>query len=849
MDAVIGVEDLGPVTAPVEIQRTTVAEGPVQASDFAEGVDELLMARASDASDATLVRNQVHALLRACEDGTLHMPVFSGDYVPVVSGTHAAADAAATEADHNHDGAPAFAHGTDIVHSDVLVSSENAGTVVARPAGAGVVIEGLGPRTAQVNDGDAPLATGTHVHASDATPITSLSDAFQHRASIQRIEAYLWCKDGLKLRDLRPDELDALLAHAQTLPPLAPPPGTPVSDALSRDGTDAARGRGVIRAPVVPHHTAVDDDIASVHKRLSSPSAASDVAPPSSTEATSNGVVGRYRESGARSVRDSASRVAADSGVPVSARGIRATCHWKRPEPTLNASQQDADWIIDDEHIAAIARRAAECEADTFASEAIAHDDLAGDEGEHAAPSQPGGDSDSNLTLASKLAFQACSNVCRAAGFALDVQGVLRAGEAALLDRIGEERRFETWVAARSREFQEKGWSEVHSDIIARDALARTVVGESPEQFLIFCAYHLVAAMIKRTCETGRLAIVKLSAAHKDAFGTRTPLAAEPPSVIAYMSRVVREVREFGHVQVAWKPNVSATAERLSMLADKRLKHAASLIPKFSRMRTTYVRDSLLPSSRALARPEHDTTQGSKVLDCNPAFVPRHRAVPTLASEAPLIVPPFDAEPVIRAPALDPSDFDDVGHLAKDDAVPRRIRDILRDRARIEQILHIVAPTYGVLAYADPLPPWTYALVKGNDALQRLVQAVRKDTLSSSPIPESPSARSKSSRHAGDALVAFLRDANTASPSALDLIVKLETDLRPLKRERDRSRTGPSASATAAAAAAVRPTDEWPGSLSDRRDGEDTCEDTCDTTLLWGDASEEFEMGDPENEH
>jgi len=734
-----GAEFVEHVTGPVA-QRAEA--GPVQAVWFrdrqtSEGVSELLHSVQRD-RDSSLVFSQALELFQLCEEGKLHQPLFSGDYTPVIEGSAETDGAALT---------PAV--GSDHVEGDVLLSSATT-TVLSRIAQAapnGVVRTGLGPRSQVANDGDKVIIASGKGATADF--ITNLSECVSGKCprSIEDIEVCLWREFGVRAKDIPPDKFDAFLLKQQSVQCIPP-----------------TKHRRTVESKSAPpeHRPDLQDKPVDVGKlgtivREAVSRLGSRDEPDGRSE-----TLQKYVSVGLRSAKESLSSASEWTGSTARAiysNHIALELH----------HEQSADTVLEESMQIVATHQAEDAASDQFSTDSIAPltDDI------YLAKSiQP------QLAPANRMALSACSALVEQLGFALEEDDVIRCSSAALLDLVTEDAVYEAQVDTHKRRFLDQGKSEVDSDVIARDICSRSLIRSSPDRLVVLGAFHLLEAMVSCTTKSGRLSIKKLHPTHSQHFSTTSPFSAEPPSVVCYTAHVARALASFGDVHVKWTQSASQVAERLAILCKSRKVSRASVLPKLRGLRLTAVPDHLvssIPNKGTAPIPgaqEESVSEYTTVLRAvcdRRTCIPRRQVVVSSTDDVKKNVRHVDA--LAASEPRDDSTPDAV-------RIPSVLKSLLHGEDSVSHMQHVVAPVCNVFMTRDPLPPWAASMLRRDKHLARLVENVRRDSLTTYSAP-SPLSKASAPRLAS--VVEFFTAAMEASPAALDMIKILARQLLPLE--------------------------------------------------------------------
>jgi hypothetical protein len=681
----------------------------------------------------------------------------------------------------------------------------------------------MGPRTPDAKDGCAPLALGSQTRASDVVSVEGMAEGFSHAPWVAEIEGQLWRRNGVRAQDLEPGAFDSIVAELRALPCR--------NEAARESAREASSAEPDSGKHSITRSSETDDDVRIIEKHAAR-AVLSDLS--NQTERVEDlhqatDFIRAYRTAGVNAWKEATLRIGAWSDRPW--RGIRAQ-EIARDTPTL-------DWggpgvgAIDEARVAVISAHREENDVNVDALDTISDDES---ESIYRVL-LPSNDADAHegMTTTGKFAFAACTEVFRRTGFALDLETVRRAGEAATLDCVAEERTFESQVAAHSRRLETTNRSDVEADIIARDICTRRIIKATPDKLLVLCGYHLMAAMVICTTDWGRLCVDKLNTEHKEAFGTRKPFSSEPPSIVAYTARVVSGVRAVDGVAVKWDRSVAAVAARLELIAKKRKLNRAAIMPKLANLKMTVVSQALLPTEAGARQKDRTSSEEERgkpgggvpqLVYATSAFgwAPERTHRPSVLLKAPRFATATVERPV--ATTLSGVRASDA-HVVSP-PIPRQAARIMENAADIVHVLHVVAPVCTVLMYSDPLPRWAASLLQKDKNLARTVDSVRRDSVHKDRLASPLSEVARGEVDARAAVTEFLRRATEASPGAADLVKALCDRLAPLTLKDVRGQT-PHPKGL------LSPTTTPPtmsGSTSKHEDRE----------LLWGDDTDEYDM-------
>ena len=788
---IVGAEYLGDVAAPTAEMGSMhgdvgsghdLVQSRLQNRQMSEELAEVMQARAHS-DDSALIHSQMLDLYTRCEDGTVTKPTYIGDYVPVIKG------------DASQGAVVVSKPGKYYVDGDVLVTQPDGTTALSRVgcgSGKGVRVTGLGPRANIATDGDSALVESTD------PKVTDIVHDFQSccadtPASMQVIEDCLLQKYGARAADIGPDAFARLLSAVQALrstPSYAP--STPSTDRF-----------GVIRGQSTPSLSLeIDLEIDTIKVLVQSATARLAQFSEDFKHGHRDTVVESYRKIGVLTAKAALQR-ASNWQLP-DKRGVHSRV-WDIASETLSASET-ANQIVSESDMDIISAHRAEFGGDDiYATESI-EEDMTGSD-------LP--DSET-LTPSARLALLACTELFQRLGFALDASAVRRSSDAALIDCLADEVSFEARVETHRQRLQMAGKQEVDADIVARDVCARNLIRDSPENMIVFSAFHLMSTMVSCTADTGRLCISKLNHFHRDKFSTKKPFSSESPSIVAYVANVAHTVKTFGDVHIRWRQSTAQVAEKLAFISKTKKLGRSAIIPKLRNLRMAEISPLLVPAM------PFELTSDNHALNAHVQCI-QGAYPPTGAST-------YETHRTRLAHDLHPPKFEVLQLVRKDVRneteelpaadLPRGAMQLIATRDGAAHIQHIVAPVSIVLMCSEPLPPWAASLLRRDRGLARLVEAARKDFQSNKTI------RSPMSLGGHGSVTQFLSHGIAVSAAFVDMIRILAGNLAPIAAPEIRLR--------------MRPLKF--GKVSSTSGQLERSHVKSDAEMMWGDLEEEFDM-------
>lgn len=781
---IVGAEYLGDVAAPITEVGSMYGDvgsgqehvlSRLQDRQMSEELAEVMQARAQS-DDSALIHSQMLELYTLCEDGTVTKPTYTGDYVPVIKG------------DASQGAIVVSRPGEDYVEGDVLVTQPDGTTALSRigcDSGKGVRVTGLGPRAHIATDGDSPL------FRSNDPKVTDIVHDFQSccadtSASMREIEDCLLHKYGARAADIGSDALSRLLSAVHALRSIS-------SSAPSTVSTERS---GVIKVQSTPPPVI---DLATVRVLVESATARLAQFSELFQHGHRDNVVERYRKNGVLTAK--AALLRASNWQLPDKRGVHLRV-WDIASETL----EGANHVVSESDMDIISAHRAEFGGDDiYATESIEDDTADSDLPDSEA-----------LTPSARLALLACTELFQRLGFALDASAVRRSSDAALIDCLADEVSFEARVETHRQRLQMAGKQEVDADIVARDVCARNLIRDSPENMIVFSAFHLMSTMVACTADTGRLCISKLNHFHRDVFSTKKPFSNEAPSIVAYVAHVAHSVKAFGDVTVRWRQSTAQVAEKLALLSKAKKLGRSAIIPKLRNLRMAEISPLLVPdmpfqstSNENVLSTHAPCSQGT----CSPPGPSTYETHRTRLARN-LYPPKFEGSQVVRKDVRFETEASPIADL------PHRAMQLIATRDGAAHIQHIVAPVSIVLMCSEPLPSWAASLLRRDRGLSRLVEAARKDFQSKKTI------RSPMSLGGHGYVTQFLSDGIAVSAAFLELVRILAGNLAPIAAPEIRLR--------------MRPLKF--GKLSSTSGQLERSHVGSDAEMIWGDLEEEFDM-------
>ena len=802
-----GVEDLGAIAPPERSAMQVDKAHPSDAVENAlerplatEALNDLLRERPVEYQDVQLVHSQARSLHDLCQRGRPIVPSRRGDYVPVVEGLREGVEGASL--------LPTFGH--DYVSGDAIVqdvSGDETELVRIVPdekrlgGGGTAIVCGLGPRSTEIRDGSVALISGRSVKAVDVIPISKIVGAFESRTAIDTAEQRMWRDYGIRIQDLSSKEIDIIAEKIRTAP-----------------ASEESREPAVFTAKQIQSsENRSDNDFGILARRRLAELASSTTHAQDVSESTDT-LEASFRRAGSSATRSAISR------------GLQATTIQRREvrtQPDIasgfdfagnkNASVSQTNEVME---IIASARRV--IDIDSCATAEIESEDLA------RAPAN----GDVRITPSSKLALLGCTDVFECTGFALTDDTLRRTSEAALRDFVADSKAIEARVSSYRIGLESQGRSAVEADIIARDVCARQAMKQSPQELLVKCGYHLMVAFIAQSIHDGRLCVQRLHRSFAKDFGLVKPLESNGPSVVSYVSKIIRSVHKFDAEPVKWNRKAEEIAEHLELMAKTRKLGRTLSLLKFSGLKRSILDPNILPTSSstsATSATRSDADFPAPIQRGNPEVPPNLRCdVP----QTNLVIPNLRfLENALTETSSGPvADAHEPFRKVPYDSLPRQARRILRDGGRTARLVHITGPVITVLMYCDPLPRWAAGLIQNDKELARLVQSVRKTTLEStrvqSPLSLLHAAKSQSLSREDVVASYFIDKVFNQSPAILDLCNALD------ERLCAQAEDGGDRRAKSKSFSRDNQTNGTDGAQSDSREDH----------LLWGDGESEFDM-------
>lgn len=796
-----GVEDLGAVQAPIQIaQRDHVADRmPSQAIRriAVDAIESMMRSRPLD-DCAALVRLQCLQIVDDCDRGTIAAPTRMGDFVPALASEEASKPNMDVTRGPVGTTVESLCAGSDMLSGDVLATEGSEVKLLRVPTDKAGWFEivGHGPRTHEAGDGAAITKTEAGVRPADAIAISPRDLANDmaglSTSSASGIELAVWSRYGMRANDV------GSLRFSRVVDAVLNATAARDNEPKVRQKAESAR---TVHRPVGPRRREFEAR-ARPHLLLERRDSIEVPAPGGA------GTVDRYRRSGIRSANETSKR-AEDWSEPV-AKPHGLNMHVAPPE-TLSGLK---GITIDASRVAAITKYRVHTAVDLFSTDSIEETDGV----------LVKGLPETKLTPASRIAFTACSMVRQVCGFSLSEVDVFRCSEAALQDCVDEEPLFNSKLDSHTRRLQSQGKSEVDASIIARDICCRQAMREAPEKFLVWCAYHVMDAMLTCCAKTGRLCVNVLNRSHREHFGTSAPLDTEKPSVLTYVAHALRDVQEFDGKRVKWSRSSQAIAERLSLLASLRKLASRGKIPKLRGLKASVLPENLLPvsSNGQTSYKKHSTLH-----------VPQNKAARSICPLAPRphgsrhytkrwIVPAFQHQ-VLDASQTD-KEAENTGTEGAPEPVSRLARRILDNASLRSQLVHVVAPVANVLIFCDPLPDWAATIVKSDHKLTKLL-AQTKQEVSAAKVPDTYTAQlPRSTDDPRQSARAYLVRMEQVSATAIEIVFVLSDLLAPARVPETSARRPKLNRSDTSSHHSTKP-------------GSDA-----GTELLWGDAEEEYDM-------
>ena len=737
---VTGARELGRVDAPPPAPRdrtTTDLRDALAARDAAEGLTEFESLRPEELiHDAEAVRVQMLDLALLCSSGRLATPSGFGAYLPVIasesdSEAHGEGDGAGNESD------VVFLRGdVAVVSGDDQRVRETRLPTCAPFAPVRVVgvserrldRDELQPDSIGLADDSALRARhGSQMRAVDLVPVDSIDRLFQTRVPGDVVQRTMVRAVGLGLPDLPREEQTRILKLVAALP-FAP---------SLADRSALAEVRSVREPERRAMQDASDGERAKEERLISETFARARDGIASFLEATdtdeSSDPVVRCR---ARSARDLAAALSSSSDM-----------HWKGALSDGRARDFTSVGAAKGARYAfAVGVTAIDATYEAMDMEDTVRED--GRELELASDvaADETTDAVSGLTPSQTLALAIARESVSALGFAVPRDRVLAAAASGIEDVTSASRRFESRLDAIRHDWLARGKTAVHAEVIARERAIAEIVLSNVSALVEAVGYHILVAMLKASRAMGRLAITRLNQRYRDTFSVsgNRPLGPEPPSVVAYAARALRDIRAIPGpgVQVAWTGSVESTANLLAerarkdrgvsgaglgRLDDGTMGSAEDIFERVVRRQAPppdAVSAALRSAREVSARPIEDRAEAS-------VREPAHR--PIVECEAVWSRGPYRewTSPDDRVDDVledVPTPETNVGDGPNADT-PGAFANLMRTAWFPAPIVHTIAPTVCVFMTCETLPDWAVKLVQANAGLAGKVNDLRRDTL------------------------------------------------------------------------------------------------------------------------